>query len=278
MFCQAAPAEEPFVVKKKKSARSTAPAPAPTPSRRMPLQDRSRKRVEQILDAAAQVFAERGYDAATTEEIARLAETSIGSVYQFFPNKLALFNAITIRYVERAQALFGTLMTPAALHEPWDELLGRGIDAFAALNRNEPGFRAILVNWRISADMLLANDDVNREFARRAETVLAAQAPGLTAEKRALVATVVIEVVSSMLLLSIRRAPDDGDAILAEAKTLLFRYLGPIVGREESPRQARLTREPSPPQPPLPQGERGRSRPKRGRTSSPLPSRERGRG
>jgi AcrR family transcriptional regulator len=185
--------------------------------------------VEQILDAAAQVFAERGYDAATTEEIARLAGTSIGSVYQFFPNKLAIFNAIALRYVERAQALFDTFMTPAAMHLPWDQLLGGAIDAFAALNRNEPGFRAILVNWRVSADMLLASDDVNREFARRAEAVLAAQAPSLTPSRRALVATIIIEVVSSMLLLCVRRPGADSDAVLTEAKTLLFRYLEPIV-------------------------------------------------
>jgi AcrR family transcriptional regulator len=202
---------------------------ADAPSRRTPLQDRSRRRVEQILDAAAQVFIDRGYDAATTEEIARLAGTSIGSVYQFFPNKLAIFNAIAVRYIEHAQALFDTFVTRAAIHEPWHELLGRAIDGFAALNRNEPGFRAILLNWRVSADMLLANDDVNREFARRVEVLVTARAPSLTSARRALVATIIVEVISSMLTLRARRPRGDSDAILAETKTLLFRYLDPIV-------------------------------------------------
>jgi AcrR family transcriptional regulator len=186
--------------------------------------------MEQILDAAAQVFAERGYDAATTEEIARLAGTSIGSVYQFFPNKLAVFNAMTLRYVDRARALLETFMTPAAMHEAWEELLIRAIDAFAWLNRSEPAFRAILVNWRMSADMLMADDDVNREFARRAETVLAAQAPGLSPARRARVATIIIEVISAMLLLCVRRPDEDADLILGETKTLLVSYLKPIVG------------------------------------------------
>ena len=217
----------------KKEGNSEARHPLPVPlepaSRRRPLQDRSRKRVEQILDAAAQVFAERGYDAATTEEIARLAGTSIGSVYQFFPNKLAIFNAIALRYVERAQALFDTFMTPEAMRGPWTQLLGGAIDAFAALNETEPGFRAILLNWRVSADMLLANDDVNREFARRVESVLAAQAPNLAPARRVLVATIIVEVISTMLILCVRRRDMDPDAVLAEAKTLLFRYLEPIV-------------------------------------------------
>src|SRR5437868_3574324 len=153
-----------------KPAAKTLTSPPPG-SRRTPLQDRSRQRVERILDAAAQVFGERGYDAATTEEIARLAGTSIGSVYQFFPNKLAIFNAISLRYLDRARALFDTFVTPESIALPWPELLDRGIDAFAAFHESEPGFRAILLNWRVSAELLLANDAVNRELARRAEVV-----------------------------------------------------------------------------------------------------------
>jgi AcrR family transcriptional regulator len=203
-------------------------------SRRTPLQDRSRQRVERILDAAATVFGDRGYDATTTEEIARLAGTSIGSVYQFFPNKLAIFNAIALRYLDRARALFDTFMTPEAIALPWSDLLERGIDAFAALHIDEPSFRAILLNWRVSADLLLANDDVNRELARRAETVLVAQAPGLTPARRSLVATVIIETVSSMLVLSARRSRDESEALMNETKTLLRRYLEPIVSEHAS--------------------------------------------
>jgi len=193
--------------------------------------------VERVLDAAAQVFVERGYDAATTEEIARLAGTSIGSVYQFFPNKLAIFNAIALRYVEHSRELFDTFMTPEAIDRPWTELLDGAIDAFVGYHRMEPGFRAILLNWRVSADMVLANDDVNREFARRAEAVLSANAPSLTPARRALVATIIIETISSMLILCVRR-PASADAIVGETKMLLRRYVEPIVtenARERRP-------------------------------------------
>jgi AcrR family transcriptional regulator len=213
----------------KRTKATKAPPTPPAGSRRTPLQDRSRQRVERILDAAAAVFGDRGYDAATTEEIARLAGTSIGSVYQFFPNKLAIFNAIAIRYLERARALFDTFMTPEAIAMPWAELLDRGIDAFAALHMDEPSFRAILLNWRVSADLLLANDDVNRELARRAEAVLVAQAPGLTPARRSLVATMIIEIVSAMLVLGVRRSRAESEALMNETKMLLRRYLEPIV-------------------------------------------------
>jgi AcrR family transcriptional regulator len=216
----------------KKPPKKTEPS---TLERRTPLQDRSRQRVERIVDAAARVFAERGYDASTMDEIARLAGTSIGSVYQFFPNKLAIFNAITLRYIDRARALFDSFMTPESIQRPWLELLDAGIDAFAAFHKSEPGFSAILLNWRVSVDMIVANDEVNRELARRAEAVFVAQAPGLTADRRALVATMIIEVVSAMLILSVRRGPRESEAILAETKTLLRRYLEPIVSEHARP-------------------------------------------
>ena len=227
---------------RKKSAAPPAPAQATTrahqpgqPSRRTPLQDRSRQRVERILDAASQVFADTGYDAATTEAIAARAGTSIGSLYQFFPNKLALFNAIAVRYVDRSQALFSTFMTPEAAALPWGDLLDRAIDAFATFNRGEPGFRAILLNWRVSADMMVANDEVNREFARRAAMTLSAHAPGLGRARRALVATMVIEVVSTMLIVCARRTPAEADDVIAETKTMLRRYLEPIVTEHARP-------------------------------------------
>ncbi len=192
--------------------------------------------MERVLDAAAKVFVDRGYDAATTEEIARLAGTSIGSVYQFFPNKLAIFNAIALRYVEHSRQLFDTFMTPEAIDRPWTELLDGAIDAFVGYHRIEPGFRAILLNWRVSADMVLANDDVNREFARRAEAVLSANAPSLTPARRALVATIIIETISSMLILCVRR-PAQADAIVGETKMLLRRYVEPIVTENASARR-----------------------------------------
>src|SRR5882672_9002926 len=84
-------------------------SPIAAEARRVPSQERSRKRALRILDAAARVFGTVGYEAATTEAIAKAAGTSIGSLYQFFPNKHALFDAIANRHLERARALFDEL-------------------------------------------------------------------------------------------------------------------------------------------------------------------------
>ena len=67
--------------------------------RRAPQQERGERRVAQLLDAAASLLAEVGYDAATMTEIADRAKASIGTVYQYFPNKPAIVLALRSQYV-----------------------------------------------------------------------------------------------------------------------------------------------------------------------------------
>lgn len=77
--------------------------------RTQPKQQRGRQRVEAILNAASDIFAEVGYDAATIIEIAARSDTSVGSLYQFFSNKEAILQAIIERYVAAASVTFGSM-------------------------------------------------------------------------------------------------------------------------------------------------------------------------
>ena len=63
-------------------------------SRRQPRQDRSRAMVEVIVEATWKILAEEGYAAASTNRIAERAGTSVGSLYQYFPNKDAIVAAV----------------------------------------------------------------------------------------------------------------------------------------------------------------------------------------
>ena len=73
--------------------------------RKRPTQERSRQTVEAILEAAAHLLAERGYVATTTNHVAERAGVSIGSLYQYFPNKDALVVALEERHLEEAERL-----------------------------------------------------------------------------------------------------------------------------------------------------------------------------
>jgi AcrR family transcriptional regulator len=67
--------------------------------RKSPSQERSRRTVDRILDAATRIFHEQGYAGATTNDIADEAGLSIGSLYQYFPNKDALLATLTKRHI-----------------------------------------------------------------------------------------------------------------------------------------------------------------------------------
>ena len=77
------------------------PAPArsvtPTPTRRVPTQERSRRRVERILDAAATLVVRDGVDALTTREIAVRPEVPVASLYQYFADKEDVLLALADR-------------------------------------------------------------------------------------------------------------------------------------------------------------------------------------
>ncbi len=71
---------------------------------RVPKRQRGHDRVAVLLEAAAKVFARKGYDAATMTEIAAEANSSIGSLYQFFPTKPLLAEVLHVDRLERLKA------------------------------------------------------------------------------------------------------------------------------------------------------------------------------
>ena len=73
------------------------------PAQRAPRQERGRRRVDEILDAAVALVVEVGPAAASIGEIAKRAGASVGSIYHFFPSKEAIFDAIRARYDAEAR-------------------------------------------------------------------------------------------------------------------------------------------------------------------------------
>src|ERR1700742_2967791 len=73
--------------------------------RRQPQQGRARQTVEAVLDAVIKILKREGFQAVTTNRIAEVAGVSIGSVYQYFPDKRAIFVALHERHVEEIDRL-----------------------------------------------------------------------------------------------------------------------------------------------------------------------------
>ncbi len=88
------------ISKPKRPARSRARRPELSP-RKEPSQERARHTVDAILEAAGDVLVREGFDRASTNRIADAAGVSIGSLYQYFPNKDAVVRALVERHEAR---------------------------------------------------------------------------------------------------------------------------------------------------------------------------------
>lgn len=80
--------------------------------RKQPRQDRAEATRRRILEAAAHVFADFGYAAGTTNRIAERAEISIGSLYQYFPNKDAILVELMTAHTHRGSRSFTSIWPP----------------------------------------------------------------------------------------------------------------------------------------------------------------------
>ncbi len=206
----------------KKRASHAEPDPA---ARRVPTQERAKKRFAAILDAAAHVFADEGYEAATMEAIAARAETSIGSIYQFFPNKTALFHALARHYHDKLRAFFDLLLTGPLLERPWAEILDSGIDAFLAFHAHEPGFRAVWVGLHLTDEVVTEGEAINRDFALRIASIIEVKL-AVPAGRRQTIATLMVEILTAVIIAGARR-PAEAGPLMAETKLLLRGYLAP---------------------------------------------------
>src|SRR5215510_716940 len=101
------------------------------------------RRIQLLLDAAAQVFAEVGFEAATTNAIAARAGVSPGTLYQFFPNKDAIGEALAARFGERLRATQADIFVPELATLPLDEMIDRVVDPLVAFYVAHPGFLAM---------------------------------------------------------------------------------------------------------------------------------------
>lgn len=114
-----------------------------TTPRKRPLQDRSRTTVEAILDATAQVLVQDGYDRASTNRVAERAGVSIGSLYQYFPNKEALVGELVDRFSRRITEMILTRLGELADQPP--EVVGRElVTAMVTFKREDPRLAQVL--------------------------------------------------------------------------------------------------------------------------------------
>jgi AcrR family transcriptional regulator len=111
--------------------------------RRRPKQRRARQTVDAVLDAVVRVLKREGFKAVTTNRVAEVAGVSIGSVYQYFPDKRAIFVALHERHIEQIDRMVeAKLMEHAA--SPLDVLMRAMVEAMIDAHTADPELYALL--------------------------------------------------------------------------------------------------------------------------------------
>jgi AcrR family transcriptional regulator len=124
---------------------SDTPRRRPIRPRKQPVQDRARDTVEILLRAAAQVFAARGYAATTTNKVAERAGVSIGSLYQYFPNKDALLVALINAHVHEGETILIAAATAAvSAHDALPAATRRLVRAMVELHARDRALHQVL--------------------------------------------------------------------------------------------------------------------------------------
>jgi AcrR family transcriptional regulator len=117
---------------------------ARTSVRRRPKQRRARQTVEAVLDAVVRLLKRDGSKAITTNRIAEVAGVSIGSVYQYFPDKRAIFTALHQRHVDQIDRMVQTKLVEHATSSI-EELVRAMVEAMVEAHAIDPELYELLM-------------------------------------------------------------------------------------------------------------------------------------
>ncbi len=194
------------------------------PLRRVPVQGRSVARVQRMLDACAELVDETGYEALTTTLLAERAGVAIGSVYQFFPDKRAIVQALALRnmesYLERL-----TARSESVEFAHWWDVVDAAIDEYIAMHRSVPGFRTLHFGDVVDVHLLDAEKDNNTIIAERLAELLVDHFGAAAGPRLDFALAIAVEAGDALIKLAFRRDADGDETVLGEAKALIREYL-----------------------------------------------------
>ena len=119
-------------------------------NRRSPLQARSNKTVEEILDAASSLLGTLPFEQITTSRIAEQAGISVGALYRFYSDRQEIFDAIAVRELDAFRAEIERAFSARQLIFSPRKSLGRVLDAYVDFLESRPHFRELSLGNHIS--------------------------------------------------------------------------------------------------------------------------------
>jgi AcrR family transcriptional regulator len=206
-------------------------APFDLESRRRPCQGRARATVEAILEAAADVIAREGYAAMTTNRVAARAGVSIGSLYQYFPNKQAILVALLEQHLKGLQPVIEqSLQELADPGIPFAEAMHRMFTGLLELHRAEDSRLQRVLGEEVPHPPHIRERHRQREgeYTGRVAAILRDR-PDVQVGKPEVAAQVLVQATSALSRWMAHEAPEglDRKAYIDEAVRLLTTYVRP---------------------------------------------------
>ncbi len=201
----------------------------------MPQQERGERRVNELLKAAAEVIAETGYEAATMSAIAERAGACIGSLYQFFPNKLFITQSLRAHYTRAIQEMWEPLALEAKTI-PLSRLVDRLVNSMIHFVESNPALLPLLDAPRSTRSPIAIRNLIREQVAQ----LILAKDPRMNREKAVTIAKVILQMLRALNELYAESNSKQRRVLIQEFKIALHCYLASRMasGRAERTRSS----------------------------------------
>jgi AcrR family transcriptional regulator len=207
-------------------------------ARREPTQERSRERVARILDATAAILDEHGLEAVNTNAIAKRARVPVGSVYQFFPNRDAILEALAEAGLAKLDAHFVPLLASAKKSADARAIVRAVLRALRDAYVSIPGLAALVGSTSGHPKLERIYGANNALVASHVRAMLLHVNPALK-KRAAPAATVVVETADAIVRHWLRarlRGDAPGNATIEELEDMLATYLERLAAARKKAR------------------------------------------
>jgi AcrR family transcriptional regulator len=192
--------------------------------RTAPRQERSERRINLILDTAAGLFDEMGYDATTTKHVADRAGIAVGSIYHWFPDKTALANALAERYLNELLALYEVeLVDDPTVATPL--LIARVTDVLSTFVTSNPAFITLLVNAFAPGGETSPGERLRVGMFTLVHALVEARAPGVPESEAEAVTDTIVSVTHALMAFAARFEGQERVRRLDELTYILSAYV-----------------------------------------------------
>ena len=194
--------------------------------KKRPQQTRSRLTVEAVLEAAFQVLTAEGFDGLTTTAVAERAGVSVGTLYQYVPDKAALVGAVVEAYLAREEDALRAALAEGE-HLPLGDLLDRLVDAFFGIHAEATDRSAAILTGAERVGWTAGIDALTDRVVALLASAFEARAAEIARPDPARAAFVTVHAVDGFIRRAVvERADDVASGVAAEeAKALVRGYL-----------------------------------------------------